>query len=426
MSAVHTGVRVPNEFAQSEPPTEWPRPRLFARPESLERPVDVLPGVGPAVKKKLAKLGLERVGDLLTHRPFRYEEPVDEKRISELMIEQEAVIAVEIERFSSRPTRRRLTVQTVLVADGEEKLAAVWFNQPWLEKQLRPGMRVRLRGRLQGRGDFLVKSFDVGERSATADFAPVYPASEEITPKKLREVIGAALPRTLLDFLPADLKEQDRLLGRADALWALHRPRSIAEAKHGRARLAFDELLLLQVALALRRREREVEVAPALRDPGDLVARYRAALPFELTRHQERSIGEIDEDLRRTVPMQRLLQGDVGSGKTVVALYALLRAVESERQGALMAPTETLAEQHFLTVEEICRELGVTCALLTSASPKRERAQAQSADLVVGTHALIQEGVELRELAVAVVDEQHRFGVEQRRALKDAARTSCT
>src|SRR5438270_1466024 len=419
MNAVQVEVRVPTEFAATAVPEEWPRPRLFPRPELVDRPVDVLPGVGPAVQKKLAKLGLERVGDLLTHRPFRYEEPADEKRISELAIDQEAVIDVEIERFSTRPTRRRLTVQTAVCSDDGEKVAAVWFNQPWLEKQLRPGMRVRLRGRLQGRGDFLVKTFDVGERSATADFAPVYPASEEITPKKLREVIAAALPRATLDALPAELKQHERLPERTDALWTLHRPRSLAEAERARARLAFDELLLLQVGLALRRREREAEVAPALGEAGELVARYRAALPFRLTDHQERAIAEIDHDLRRSVPMQRLLQGDVGSGKTVVALYAILRAVETGRQGALMAPTETLAEQHFLTVEEICRELGVTCALLTSASPKRERAHAQSADVIVGTHALIQEGVELRDLAVAVVDEQHRFGVEQRRALTE-------
>jgi ATP-dependent DNA helicase RecG len=417
MSAVHVGLRVPTEFAGSEVPEDWPRPRLFPRPESLERPVDVLPGVGPAVKKKLARLGLERVGDLLAHRPFRYEEPADQKRISELMIDEEAVIEVEVERFSSRPTRRRLTVQTAVVADESEKVAAVWFNQPWLEKQLRPGMHVRLRGRLQGRGDFLVKTFDVGERSATADFAPVYPASEEITAKKLRELVRTALPKALLDPLPADVSEHEALPPRVDAMWALHSPRSLEEAERGRTRLAFDELLLLQVALALRRRERETEVAPALGDPGELVGRYRAALPFRLTEHQERAITEIDSDLSRTVPMQRLLQGDVGSGKTVVALYALLRAVERGKQGALMAPTETLAEQHFLTVEGICRELGVTCALLTSASPKRERVHAPSADIVVGTHALIQEGVELRDLAVAVVDEQHRFGVEQRRAL---------
>jgi ATP-dependent DNA helicase RecG len=218
----------------------------------------------------------------------------------------------------------------------------------------------------------------------------------------------------LSDPLPADLKQREALPERVDALWALHRPRSLAEAEAGRRRLAFDELLLLQIWLARRRRERESEVAPALGPPGELVGRYRDVLPFRLTEHQERAIADLDRDLERSVPMQRLLQGEVGSGKTVVALYALLRAVEAGKQGVLMAPTETLAEQHFLTLEEPCSLLGVTCALLTSSTGKRERDLAPIADIVVGTHALIQEGVEFRDLAVAVVDEQHRFGVEQR------------
>ena len=351
----------------------WPRPRAFPRPESLDRTVDVLPGVGPAVKKRLAKLGLKRVGDLVSYAPFRYEEPADEKRISELLIDEEAVVEVTVERFSSRRTRRRLTVQTAVVSDETGQVAAVWFNQPWLEKQLQPGTAIRLRGRLQRRGEFAVKTFDVGDLSATADFAPVYPAGEEITPKKLRELVGAALPRSALDPLPAELKERERLPQRADALWALHRPRSLEEAERGRMRLAFDELLVLQVGLARRRLQREAEIAPSLGPAGELVGLYRELLPFRLTEHQERAIAELDADLARTVPMQRLLQGDVGSGKTVVALYALLRAVENGRQGALMAPTETLAEQHFLTIEPICRELGVPCALLTSSSTKRER-----------------------------------------------------
>ena len=277
---------------------------------------------------------------------------------------------------------------------------------------------MRLRGR-QGKYGFDVRSFDIGDAEATADFAPVYPASEDIAAKKLREIVGAALPASLADPLPAGLKQHEALPARVDALWALHRPRSLAEAEVGRRRLAFDELLLLQLWLARRRRERESEIAPALGPPGELVARYRDVLPFQLTEHQERAIAEIDGDLERTVPMQRLLQGEVGSGKTVVALYGLLRAVEAGRQGALMAPTETLAEQHFLTLEEPCRLLGVTCALLTSSTAKRERDLAPHADIVVGTHALIQEGVEFRDLAVAVVDEQHRFGVEQRKALTE-------
>jgi ATP-dependent DNA helicase RecG len=390
----------------------WPRPRLFPRPEELERSVETLTGVGPAVRKKLERLGLLTVRDLLQHRPFRYEEPVRELRIAELGGDEEVAIRGEVLSVSKR-RRGRLQMLTARVSDGSATVSATWFNQPWLERQLQAGTPVRLRGR-QGRYGFDVRSFDIGNGQATADFAPVYPASEEITAKKLRELVGAALPRSVPDALPAALQQSESLPTRVDALWALHRPRSLAEAETGRRRLAFDELLLLQVGLALLRRERESEVAPALPAPGELVARYRDVLPFRLTEHQERAIAEIDADLERTVPMQRLLQGDVGSGKTVVALYALLRAVEAGRQGALMAPTETLAEQHFLTLDEPCRQLGVACALVTG-SVKHDL----NADIVVGTHALIQEGVDLPHLAVAVVDEQHRFGVEQRRALAE-------
>ncbi|HEY6029733.1 MAG TPA: ATP-dependent DNA helicase RecG, partial [Gaiellaceae bacterium] len=171
----------------------------------------------------------------------------------------------------------------------------------------------------------------------------------------------------------------------------------------------------LQIGIARRAAERERTLAASLGEPGELIERYRKALPFALTPYQEQAIREVDADLARTVPMQRLLQGDVGSGKTVVALYALLRAVEAGRLGALMAPTETLAEQHFLTIEGICAQLGVPCALRTGSV----RGEVPDIGVVVGTHALIQEGVELSNLAVAVVDEQHRFGVEQRRALAE-------
>ena len=410
------GVRLPVGFAGADA-EDWPRPRAFPRPELLDRSVEVLPGVGPAVRKRLEKLGLETVGDLLAHTPFRYEEPVPERRIAELGRDEEVAIAGEVLSVSKR-RRGRLQMLTARISDGSATVSATWFNQPWLERQLQPGTPVRLRGR-QGKYGFDVRSFDIGAGEATADFAPVYPASEEITAKKLRELVGSALPVSLPDPLPAALKHHEALPERVDALWALHRPRSLEEAEQGRRRLAFDELLLLQIGLAQRRREREAEVAPALAPPGELVTRYRGVLPFRLTEHQERAIAEIDGDLERTVPMQRLLQGEVGSGKTVVALYALLRAVEAGRQGALMAPTETLAEQHFLTLEEPCRLLGVSCALLTSSSLKRERDLVPMADIVVGTHALIQEGVHLRDLAVAVVDEQHRFGVEQRKALTE-------
>jgi ATP-dependent DNA helicase RecG len=243
----------------------------------------------------------------------------------------------------------------------------------------------------------------------------VYPASEEVTSPRLRTLVENALPsaRDFGDSLPASLRARERLPLRFDALVALHRPRDGGEAERARRRLALDELLLLQVGLARIREGTEEATAPALGKPGELAARYRQALPFELTRDQEQAIGEIDADLAAAKPMQRLLQGDVGSGKTVVALYALLRAVEAGKTGALMAPTETLAEQHFLTIEPICTELGVRTALLTGSV----KGELEGAQILVGTHALIQEGVDLSELAVAVVDEQHRFGVEQRGAL---------
>ncbi|MGB8004201.1 MAG: ATP-dependent DNA helicase RecG [Gaiellaceae bacterium] len=405
----------PTAFAERETPASWRRPSTFPRADALDRSVEVLAGVGPAVKKKLERLGLTTLGELLLHRPFRYEEPVPERRMADLRGDEDVAIAGEVLSLSKR-RRGRLQMLTARISDGSATVSATWFNQPWLERQLPAGTHVRLRGR-QGKYGFDVRSFDIGDAEATADFAPVYPATEDITPKKLRELVGAALPLALHDPLPAELKQRESLPELADALWALHRPRSLGEAEVGRRRLAFDELLLLQIWLAQRRRERETEIAPELGPPGELVVRYRDVLPFRLTEHQDRAIAELDADLQRSVPMQRLLQGEVGSGKTVVALYALLRAVEAGKQGALMAPTETLAEQHFLTLEEPCRLLGVTCALLTSSSAKRERDLAPNADIVVGTHALIQEGVQLRDLAVAVVDEQHRFGVEQRKAL---------
>ena len=323
-------------------------------------------------------------------------------------------ISGKVVRTSVRRPRRRLAIVQARVADESGEITAVWFNQVWLAEKLKPGTTVRLRGQLR-RNEFTVRSYDVNGASATADFAPVYPAGEEVTVKKLRELVEQALPlvRDFGDPLPAALKAEHALPQRADALVALHRPRSEAEGEQARRRLAFDELLLLQVGIARSRREREEAIAAALGEPGELVELYRGALPFRLTPDQEQAIAELDSDLGGTTPMQRLLQGDVGSGKTVVALYALLRAVEGGLPAALMAPTETLAEQHFLTIEPICADLGVRVALLTGSV----KSELEDAQIFVGTHALIQEGVDLGKLAVAVVDEQHRFGVEQRQAL---------
>ena len=385
--------------------------------------METLHGVGPTLGRRLGRLGLESVGDLLRQRPRRYEEPVPTKRISDLFGDDEAVIEVVVRAVSSR-RRGRLKILTVRVADDTGEIKATWFNQPWLEEMLSAGIRVRLRGKANRYG-FAVTSYDLDGEAETADFAPVYPASEDVAQKRLRELRGQALAlvRDAGEPLPAPLLARERLPLRADALAALHRPRSLAEAEAGRKRLAFEELLVLRLALARTAAEREHASAVPLGAPGELIGRYLASLPFRLTPDQERSVAEIDADLERSIPMQRLLQGDVGSGKTVVALYALLRAVELGRQGALMAPTETLAEQHFLTIDELCAPLGARVSLLTSSLAAREHAAARQliasgdAHIVVGTHALIQKEIDFHDLAVAVVDEQHRFGVGQRSAL---------
>jgi ATP-dependent DNA helicase RecG len=423
--ATTTRTRPPAGLAGLDPPERWPRPRSAPQPDALAASVETLPGVGPAVKRRLARLGLATVGDVLAHRPRRYEAPVPERAIAELFGGDEAVIEARVRSANGR-RRGRLHILTARVADESGEIQATWFNQPWLEPKLVPGTRVRLRGKPNRHG-FAVESYDLGDADQTADFAPVYPASEELAQKQLRGIADAALAHVGAggDALPVDVRVQEGLPLRADALVALHRPRSLEEAEVGRRRLAFDELLTLQLALSRRAAEREAATAAALPPPGELAARYRGALPFTLTAAQERAIAEIDADLGRTTPMQRLLQGDVGSGKTAVALYTLLRAVAAGRQGALMAPTETLAEQHFLTIEELCAELGVRVALLTSALSAREHGNVRQliasgdVDLAVGTHALIQREVEFAGLAVAVVDEQHRFGVEQRAALAE-------
>jgi ATP-dependent DNA helicase RecG len=390
--------------------------------------VETLAGVGPKVAERLAKLGIRTVRDLAEHAPRTYLDWDEVGSFGDLSAGEEGTVRCTLERIRVRPTRRRnlKLVEGVVVDAAGVRETAIWFNQAYLAK-LAPGTELLLHGTRELSGGFRVQRHEIGGAGIhTVGLVPEYPASEEVPSYRLRALVEAALPlvRFLPDPLPARLLEEEGLPLRADALAAVHRPRERREAETARERLALEELLALQLGFLRRRRAlAEDASAPALGEEGELIARYREALPFRLTDDQEKAIAEIRQDLGDPKPMQRLLQGDVGSGKTVVALYALLRAVEGGHQGALMAPTETLAEQHFLTIESLCNELGVRCELLTSSLPAaqrraaRERLASGEADLAVGTHALIQDEVEFRSLAVAVVDEQHRFGVEQRRAL---------
>jgi ATP-dependent DNA helicase RecG len=420
--------------------------RSVPRPHALTLPITRLPGVGPAAAKQAAKLGIETLGDLLEHLPFSHRDYERRRTVAELALGEEATVLVRVRSCRLRPTRRRrLTILECQVADDSGPMKAVWFNQAYLADQLTEETAVLLRGRLEGgRGGatFRVAEHEIVRRGDdavgrhTTGLVPVYPATEGLSARRIRDFVWGLRgeERNTVEPLPARLRAREGLPSRSDALSAAHWPASPDQVPVARRRMALEELFLFQLTLVARRRTRqESRPAERLGPPGPLVSRWLESLPFELTAGQRTALGEIDSDLASGGAMQRLLMGEVGSGKTVVALYAMLRVAETGMQAALMAPTETLAEQHFATIEALVEDdlfageeatrLGPPIGLLTGSTGARERRgvlerlRAGELRLLVGTHALIQDAVGFDRLALAVVDEQHRFGVRQRTAL---------
>jgi ATP-dependent DNA helicase RecG len=418
----------PTQFASSEPLDLDAVAVRLPRPSRLEEELDIKP---PTAADAAASIGLTTVGALLRHLPRASGEA---RTIAELQMEEVATVLVEVRAITSRPVRRRgmkpLVEATVVDATGVMK--ATFFNQPWLERQYRPGTLLMLLGKYQGRNRFRVNAHARTE-AIVADVADVatYPATKGITSTQLAALVHEhrAAAFDWPDPLPGRLRAAEGLPDLPAAVIAAH----FGEREQGRRRLAFDELLCDQIVQLRLRDERRAHVAAApLTGPRSLTAAWLAEqLPFEPTGDQARGMEEIDADLAGERPMQRLLMGEVGSGKTVVALHTMLRAVEHGMQAALMAPTETLAEQHFATVQSLMPGSNVSAALLTGSTTTARRREilgrlaTGELSLVVGTHALIEDTVEFRALAVAVVDEQHRFGVRQRAALDAKAPSGC-
>jgi len=446
-------------------------------------PVERVKGVGDRLGAKLREAGIGSVADLLFHFPRRHIDRSLVVPIARVPPGVEATVLGTVSKVTARRVRRGLSIVEVLVtakADYElaeegglwralpavgladlpamtfqseeearrwlaeeaprvagEVLGSVWatfFNQPFRERQLPEGTEVALSGkveRFQGRRQMRSPVVDILGRSAhrrTGRIVPVYPAVAGVTSWRLEQLMVDAVARSrpVDDPLAPELVARLGLVGRDAALAGIHFPETPGEAEAARARLVFDELFRLEVALALRK-HRQIAGAEGIAHalgPG-LVEEFVAALPYPLTGAQRRAIEEIRADMASPHPMHRLLQGEVGSGKTAVAVAALLTAVQGGYQGAVMAPTEVLAEQHYLGLEPLVRLVGVRMALLTSSSPERSKVLAATADgtvdVVVGTHALIQEGVRFARLGLAVVDEQHRFGVHQRVSLREKA-----
>jgi ATP-dependent DNA helicase RecG len=415
-----------------EASVHWPRP------STLDVSIEALSGVGPKLAEAAAETGLSTVGDLLLRFPHSHRDRTVVS-VADLEVGDKATVRVEV--LGAKPSnfrRRGLSILSVKAGDDSGSIRATWFNQPWVAQKLTPGARLLLTGSRDKRG-FRVSEYEVlpAEQEeghphppSTQRLVPVHPATEQLKAQRIRQWVEQAIGwvGNVPEPLPAELRARRGLAGVADAIRAVHFPESDADVEQARHRLAFEELFLYQAILTTRKRtQRAARPGPQLEPPGELVERWIASLPFEPTRDQRAAFAEIDADLTSGQPMQRLLMGEVGSGKTVVALYAMLRALEAGFQAVLMAPTETLAEQHAATLDRLLAHEPLPFALLTGATsaPRRrealERLATGELGLAVGTHALIDPRVGFARLGVCVVDEQHRFGVEQRRAL-DAKR----
>ncbi|HXE65979.1 MAG TPA: ATP-dependent DNA helicase RecG [Rhodanobacteraceae bacterium] len=408
-------------------------------------PVSTLPGVGPALADILRKLGIERVQDLWFHLPLRYEDRTRITSIRDLVAGESAQVEGVVEAiqtgFRPRPQLR------VAITDGSrETLVLRFFHfRRQQAQQFAPGVRLRCYGAVrhgQHGLEMVHPQYRVlrGESAVEDTLTPVYPVTEGLGQQRLRGVIEKALARlpdeTALELIPSELLESLGLMPLRDALLGVHRPAADADvaallaARHpAQQRLAFEELLAHHISLKRMRARVRKHRAPALPADAGLRQRFLEGLPFALTRAQARVAQEIGRDLKKNVPMLRLVQGDVGSGKTVVAALAALHAIANGRQTALMAPTELLAEQHLRSFRAWFEPLGTDVVWLAGKVTGRARAKALAqlaagVPIVVGTHALMQEGVEFARLGLAIVDEQHRFGVQQRMALRDKGQTN--
>lgn len=411
------------------PPAGAARP---VRGSPLDVPAQYVKGVGPARAEQLARLGLRTVEDLLLHRPHRYEDRSRLAAIAALTPGEKATTAGSVVAVSER---RHGTYQFHAgISDSTGVLQATWFGRRYLRRVIRRGMDLIVHGKVERAGglrmvvdEFEILSGDEEDRLHTGRIVPIHPATEGLSPRVLRTVIHQALAGYLdgvPELLPDGVRRRYGLMERREALRGLHFPTVWGEADEARRRLAFDELLVLQLGILQRRRALEqVKKGYHYDSRSGLLDRFIGGLPFALTAAQRRVLADVQSDLQGPHPMHRLLQGDVGSGKTVVAAAALAVCVGGGHQGVLMAPTEILAEQHYLTLRRLMAPLPVNIALVTGSAGRREREALRTGlrdgtvDIAIGTHALLESGVVFDRLGLVVVDEQHKFGVTQRTAL---------
>ncbi|MFN3301869.1 MAG: ATP-dependent DNA helicase RecG [Patescibacteria group bacterium] len=408
----------------------------------LENPIYKIPKIGKATAKKLEKLGLKKVKDLLYHFPFRYDDWSKILTIKELKAKGQGTIKGKIKKIVNRQTpRKKMILTEAIVSDSSDSIKVVWFGQPFLINVLKPNQEVYLAGKVDYDETFglqlISPSYEFPKKSGLLHLGrlvPIYPTTEKLSQKQIRFLIKQILPLTekIKDFLPEEIKREYQLMDLSFALEQIHFPASynlLARAEH---RLKFDELFLIQIRSQLIRERIKKEMAPKMEIKIEEIKKFVKSLPFELTQSQKRSSWEILKDLEKIHPMNRLLEGDVGSGKTVVATIAILNVFLNGYQIAYMAPTEILATQHFNNISKLLEKWPIKIALLIregvgikiknrkqkiKKSELLEKINQGEIDLTIGTHALLQEKVKFKKLGLVIVDEQHRFGVEQRASL---------
>jgi ATP-dependent DNA helicase RecG len=401
---------------------------------NLDVRVETLKGVGKTAASKLERLGIYNLRDLLQHYPRRYD---DFTKIIPMRLMKPGPVTFKgvIMQIATRRARaKRLTITEAILTDGTGTIKAVWFNQPFLVKQYPSGTKVLVSGRLEFRNNDLAMQspaleHDSGDARHTARIVPVYPETEGISSKQLRNLIMPLLPMIvdLPETLPAEVVKEAKLMSRARAITEIHAPSSESNLRKAHHRLAFEELFFIIAASLVIKHEIKTEATAAIKLQVPVAQEFVGALDFDLTNAQRQAAWQILQDMTAGHPMNRLLEGDVGSGKTAVAIMAATMAIRGGYQVALMVPTDILARQHLEKVTPLLEKLKISSTLLLGRMPAKEKVAVEKAiaaggpQLVIGTHALLSEKVAFKNLGLVIIDEQHRFGVAQRQTLKTKA-----
>ena len=402
---------------------------------SLETKIDHLFMVGPTYAKRLKSLNINNISDLLHHYPFRYNDFCHIYPISQIRVGETVTIQGEIISFQNSYSKSHKQIQKAIIQDNSGQIEIFWFNQPFLKRIFLTGSRISLSGKVGffnfGKTLISPEYEIIGSKGAktakkipihTARLVPIYPETYGVSSKWLRSRIAPLLEKfvsRIPDWLPEKIKKQNQLIDLNKALQQIHFPQNQLEIKQAKKRLSFDELFLIQLANAKRKQEwQKIKLSHPFSINKNKINQFIKSLPFQLTSSQNKTVKQILNDLKKNKPMNRLLQGDVGSGKTVIAAIAIYAAFLNKFQSALMAPTEILSQQHFQTIKNLLQPFGVKVVLLTSShQPSAINHQPSTIDVFIGTHALIYKQAKFNKLGLIVIDEQHRFGVEQRAKL---------